>query len=249
VIYFVTPAWRRFELTEVCLEQRRRVIDHLARHGVEARCVVIADDDNLDIARRLDFETVERDNRWLGRKFNDGIEFSYRQGAEWIVPIGSDSWVDPAYFLPLPSPEVARTSGIYAVVTADHLLTMRIAGKGAGPYMLHRSLFSGSARPTDEQIRRGIDRSMIRSIGEVTWDHRDVHELQYVGFRARPQITAYWKLARVPGAMEEGDPWDRLMTVYPSDLVERAQPLVPPEPGLVGRALDQLTAAWARLRP
>ena len=99
-VWFVTPAWRRFALSAVCFEQRRRVIDELAAHGIEAHCVVVADDRNLALAREAGFETVKRDNRWLGSRFNDGIEYAGLHGAEWIVPIGSDSWIDPAYFLP-----------------------------------------------------------------------------------------------------------------------------------------------------
>ena len=50
-LYFITPAFRRYELTAVCLEQHQRVIDELAKSGIEAHQVVVADDENLDIAR------------------------------------------------------------------------------------------------------------------------------------------------------------------------------------------------------
>ena len=108
-MWFVTPAWQRYELTAVCLRQRQWVIEQLADHGIEARCVVVADDENLDIARALGFDVVEqRNDRGLGRKFNDGYEHAARAGATWIVPIGSDSWIDPRYFLPAPAPRPHR---------------------------------------------------------------------------------------------------------------------------------------------
>ena len=41
-LWFVTPAWKREELTAVCLDQRLDVIRYLGTHGLEARCVVVA---------------------------------------------------------------------------------------------------------------------------------------------------------------------------------------------------------------
>ena len=46
-VWFVTPAWRRYELSAVCFDQRAAVIKTLAAAGIEAHCVVIADDGNL----------------------------------------------------------------------------------------------------------------------------------------------------------------------------------------------------------
>jgi hypothetical protein len=127
LIYFVTPAWQRYELSEVCFEQRKRVIDRLNGYGIEAHCVVVADDANIDIALSAGFEIVEQDNEWLGRRFNDGIEYAARQGAEWIVPIGSDSWIDLAYFLPLPDTKWTRTSKMYAAVTSGRIGYLNVA--------------------------------------------------------------------------------------------------------------------------
>src|SRR5688572_14835688 len=123
MLYFVTPAWQRYELSEVCFEQRRRVIADLLSQGIEARCVIVADDENLDIARSKGFDTVERDNSGLGRKVNDGYEYAASKGAEWMVFIGSDSWIDPAFIAPLPDdpPDLVRSSPAYCAVTPDRL--------------------------------------------------------------------------------------------------------------------------------
>lgn len=110
-IWFVTPAWQRYELSELCFDQRRHVIDSLAEQGIAAKCVVIADDGNLDLARDRGFEVVAQDNQWLGRKFNDGMEYAFRNGASRVVPIGSDSWIDPAYFMPMTRRHLTR--GLY----------------------------------------------------------------------------------------------------------------------------------------
>lgn len=228
MIFFVTPAWQRVTLTAVCLEQRRRVIKELAKHGVEARCVVVADDDTLDVARLLGFDTVRQNNDWLGRKFNDGIEYAAKHGATWIVPIGSDSFVDPAYFWPLPEDkaQIVRTSQLYAPVELNRLAITRVGGQKnpAGPHMFHRDLLKWRRfRPMPDQIKRNTDSNTLKALPPFRWEFRDVHELQYIGFRAKPYITEYGTLVERWGINEYSDPWERLAKVYPKDLVERAQ--------------------------
>jgi len=224
-VWLVTPAWQRFDLSAVCFEQHRRVIDTLARHGIEAHQVVVADDANLDIARGLGFDVVERDNEWLGRKFNDGMEYAGLHGADWIVPIGSDSWIDPAYFLPLPRPSLTRTSPNYCVVEADRMAELRVGRNGAGPYVFHRSLLAPKGfRPAEDELAKGIDGSTIRGITRpIVWRPLTLHPFQYVGFRGTPHITRYERLMDKWGVAEHADPWDILATRYDADLVERSR--------------------------
>jgi glycosyltransferase involved in cell wall biosynthesis len=225
MIYFVTPAWQRFALSEVCFAQRRHVIDTLAGKGIEARCVVIADDENLDLARAQGFDVVEQSNEGLGRKFNDGMEYAGAHGADWIVPIGSDSWIDPAYFLPLPSNGVTRTSQLYSVVTADRLGEVRVRTRaGAGPYMLHRSHLAPSFRPASDALLRHVDSSTIKGLSGIPgWRHQHLNPFQYIGFRGTPTITPYGRLMKRWGVREHRDPWAILTRHYPADLVERAR--------------------------
>jgi len=231
-VWFVIPAWRRPALSAVCFEQLASVIGTLRAAGVESEAVVIADDENLDVARSMDFQTLERDNSGLGRKFNDGQEYAGRQGAEWIVPIGSDSFVDPAYFLPLPKVEVTRTSGMYAMVTARRMAELKVGWIGAGPRMYHRSVLEPTGfRPAPDHIMRTIDshsvRGITRSLGHaIDWEWRDLHPLQYIGFRYPPYITGYGSLVRTWGVRERANPWDRLAAVYPPDLVKRVRTLM-----------------------
>lgn len=233
-LWLVTPAWQRVELSAVCLEQHQRVIATLAAAGVEAHSVVVADDANLDVARALGMHTVERPNTgpdgtvWLTRKFNDGQEYAGKHGAEWIVPIGSDSFVDPAYFLPLPDARFARTSAMYAPVTLDRLAELRVGVFGAGPHMVHRSLMEPVAfRPAPENLGRNTDSNMLAGLArQPRWEWRDLHPLQYVGFRHPPFITQYARLWRRWGKVERTDPWERLKHVYPADLVERARTML-----------------------
>lgn len=228
MIYFVTPAWQRYKLSAVCFEQRRRVIDELAGHKIEARCVVVGDDHNLDLAASFGFDVVEQNNDWLGRKFNDGIEYAARHGAEWIVPIGSDSWIDPAYFLPLPDHTLTRSSAMYAAVTQDRIGYLNVANpkNPAGPHMIHRSRLPESLRPARDELNRFIDSSTLNGLRRVEWEFRNLHPLQYIGFRGHPHLTPYDRLWKAWGVRESADPWTELATVYPQELVDRVRDCV-----------------------
>lgn len=230
-IWFVTPAFKRFEMTDVCLDQRLDVIAYLATIGIEGHCVVVADDDNLDIARAKGFDVVEQDNEWLGRKFNDGIQYAGEHGATWIVPIGSDSWIDPLFFLNMPVARWTRTSALYCVVEGDRLGELRVRGRvsqGAGPFCFHRSLFSQCGfRPAVDEISRGVDGSTIRGLGpRVKWADRRVHAFQYLGFRGSPRLSEYQLLYDHWGVEEYKNPWDLLKRFYPAGLVDRMRPIV-----------------------
>lgn len=221
-LWLVTPAYRRYDLSEVCFQQHQQVLDVLRAVGIDAQQVVVADDANLEIARALDFATVEQNNTWLGRKFNDGIEYAVRQGADWVVPIGSDSWIDPAYFLPLPDASLTRTGNRYTVVASDQFTALPV--RRVGPFMFHRTLLLPSGgRPAEDRIRRGADQSMLDGIGlrNIKWEARDMHPHQYVGFRGERLITPYASLTRqyrvdpMPySALEQA-----LVPIYGADLV------------------------------
>jgi hypothetical protein len=230
VLYFITPAWQRFELTRVCLEQRRRAIAFLAERGVEAQCVVIADDQNADTAEELGFEVLRRRNYALGRRFNDGFQHAARNGAEWIVPIGSDSFIDPAYLFPLPGEHVLRSSILYALAEPERLGRLQVRnGVGVGPYMVPRDHLPPSLRPAEDYRRRGIDNSTLRGLRRG-WmvEMVDLHPWQYVGFRrpapalGHPQMNSYGKLYKRLGVGQELDVVERLSEHFPRDLVERA---------------------------
>lgn len=235
---FVTPAWQRYEMTALCLDQRNRAIAELAKHGIDAYQVVIADDENLDIARAAGAAIVERDNEMVGRKFNDGMEFAGRQGTEWIVPIGSDSWIDPRFFLPLTDPGRTLTSTAYCAVQATRLAELRVSPRNpahmAGPYVFHRSALAPAGfRPSAEDSVM-VDTSTVSGIEQasgrvIRWKPRTVHPFQYIGFRVEPMMTSYHSLRRRWLVAEHHDPWAVLARYYPFDLVTRARELMAPE--------------------
>lgn len=249
LLYFVTPAFDRYELSELCCDQRLDVIATLAEHGIEARCVVVADDANLDIARARGFDVVEQSNEWLGRKFNDGIEFAGKAGADFIVPIGSDSWIDPAYFLPQLAGNAVLTAEGYCHVTADRLGEARIThARGVGPFVFPRALLEPTRfRPSVEKTKSGVDsatvRGIIRKYGQITWQMRDLHPFQYIGFRVQPMITPFAQLMKYWGIEEHADPWRILAQHYPAPLVARAERLL-----IAQKAVDKATRDALRSR-
>lgn len=237
-LWFITPAWQRYDLTAVCLEQRRRAIEALRRAGIDAYQVVVSDDENLDIARAAGAAVVECPNfahngdPILGRRWNLGMQFAARQDAEWFVQIGSDSWIDPAFFTPLSEPSKTLTSTLYAAVTPTRIAALSVSPKAlqhaAGPYVFHRDLLVAARFApceersvfTDTSTVAGIERS---NFTPIDWQTRDVHRFQYVGFRMAPLMTTYRALKRRWLIRESVRPWEILARHYPEDLVERAR--------------------------
>src|SRR3954464_9355536 len=101
-VWLCIPAWRRFAVTRLCLAQKKHLVRHLAARGITASVVVVADDENLDIAAEYGFDTVEQKNV-LGLKVNDGIEYACDNDADYVAFVGSDDWIHPDFFDSLPA--------------------------------------------------------------------------------------------------------------------------------------------------
>jgi len=237
-LWFVTPAFRRFELSQVCFAQRAAAIKRLDELGIDASCVVVADDENLDIARSFGFAVVEVDNRWLGRRFNEGYAFAAEEGVDYIVPIGSDSWLDPEFFADgLPAGRGVLTSRLYASVDerGSRLSPLEIAASpGVGPHVVAVSLLEDTAyRPVNDYISRGCDGSLMRAVARtgarLVW--RDLHPLQYVRLSsADEQLNPHQVLAERYAVDEHDDPWAALKACYPAEIVAAAARLYQPAP-------------------
>jgi glycosyltransferase involved in cell wall biosynthesis len=226
-LLFITPAWQRYELTRLCLWQRRTVCDHLASKGIHATCLVIADDENLDTAREYGFETLESPNDFLSRRFNDGYEYAGRNGFDYVCPIGSDSWIDPELLEELPSRRM-QVSRNYAVVREDGERIAELALRtpfGFGCFTLPTEMLKKfDYRPCAENLAKGCDGSLFKALYR-SLSHRprvtirELGPLDIVAFRSELQITPYERLVQRHGAREMPDPFERLRMRYPSDLV------------------------------
>lgn len=230
-LWFIVPAHGRAELTRVCLRQLRRTCDQLADHGLHASAVVVADDENLETARELDFATYEQQNQPLGRKWNDGYELAGRYGqADYFVPLGSDDWVDPGFIADtLPAANEIRCSRQSAVVSEDGARLARLTipyDIGDGVRVIPRALLEPLRfRPAAEHKPRAIDTSIMERIRQVAAHRLVYHDrdaLQIVDFKSSEQLNSYERCL-VFRRGDEVDPWEALAGRYPLEAIQEMQ--------------------------
>lgn len=246
-IAFVSAAWRRPGVTQLALAQRAHLCEELAGRGHDATAVIVADDENLEIAEGFGFHTREQNNSYLGRKFNDGFELAAEWGAEIFVLIGSDDWMHIDLFDTLPEPWTvpgaptpeqplvigrttpeAHTGREIAVV---NLATGRLSRcrsqqrMGVIPWIFPRTALEGcSFRPIPDTQQRGIDGALSRGLRvRPKWTFKDPHSFCRVDFKSEVNLNSYEKLAGAIGYGPEMDAFDALKLFYPPVLVELAR--------------------------
>lgn len=231
---FVVPAYRRFELTRVCLTQLRRTCEELGEHGIQATAVVVGDDQNLDVAQMLGFATVRRENNPLGRKFNDGVEMASRLGCEYVIPFGTDNWIDPRLIVGhLPKPGTIRAHRLCTLVHEDgsHMGALNVSYDGGdGIRIMPMAMLEPLGfRPAAEDRERAIDTSMRERLKvngqKPPFDYFDLHPLQIVGFQSQDQqLNGYDELRELFGFGEQvADVWERLAERYPQEAVDEVR--------------------------
>jgi glycosyltransferase involved in cell wall biosynthesis len=241
----VSAAWQRFAVTRLALAQRAHLCDALAAQGHDATCVIVADDENLEIAQEYGFATCEQSNDALGRKFNDGIEYACGYlDADYVVLIGSDDWLHPDAFQRLPKdaclPEMPTVENpavvgraVPEMVVGSHIVIVDLASGnarmcvGAGrlgiiPWIMPRKLLRPSGyRPVPEMQRRGIDGSLWRGLGvrpKIVFS--DPHWAARIDFKSDTNLNSYKAISDSIGKGEEFHvSW--LVDHYPMELVEK----------------------------
>lgn len=241
-LWFVIPVHGRLPLAAICLRQLRRTCDALIDAGIDATAVVVADRAHLnDLRRRLTdlggkpfagFGMVERDNRFLGRKFNDGIQLALDskhnpRPADFVVPCGSDDWVDHRLFLTLPAGETVLGFQRIAFVREDgREMTTRFLDYpgGCGIRVYPRRLLERLPvpfRPADEDRVRACDTSILtnlqRANPHMRLMHAEIDPRWIVDWKsAGEQLNPYESLRRHrPGPV--ADPFIDLADVYPAE--------------------------------
>lgn len=237
-IVFVVPARGRFDLARVCLRQLARTCEALAGHGVRATAVVVADDANIETAHDCGFATVNRENRPLARKLNDGYDLACRIGADYVIPLGSDDWIDPEFIMGpgLPAENQIRCARWSSVVSEDgsRIASLRIDYDGGdGVRIFPTALLEPLRfRPCEEDRERALDTSVFRRLkaahGRLNLVYADVHPLQIVDFKSHSdQLNGYAScLAHKVGA-ERTDAWYQLAAVYPTAAIDEMRALHP----------------------
>jgi len=246
-ICLVSPAWRRFDVTRFVLAQRRWLCDELASRGHQATGIVVADDENLDIAAEYGFDTVEAPNDDLGRRFNDGYQRAGELGADVLVHIGSDDWVHPDAFNildevdPNADPElkfdgsVVRNSPVCIAqrnitlvnLPTNELQRCNVAGDyGCPPWLIpRRAMEPIGFRPIAEiGMMRGIDGLLVRGLTtRPNWLRRLVPPEWCVDFKSDVNVTHYAGLKAKLGTGPAVEPWPALAEHYPQHLVDMAR--------------------------
>jgi hypothetical protein len=235
-LWFIVPAHGRLELARICLTQLRRTVDALEHEGIRASAVVIACDENLDTAREMGFATVERDNRFTSRKFNDGIQLACDPAfnpfpVDYVVPLGSDDWVDWRLFHNLPAPlhMVAFQRMSFVNETGTELTVKHIRSEGGcGIRIIPRHVTAMLGyRPADEHRKRGCDTSMLLNLKEHIEDlrieHRDLDPLQIVDWKTHGEnLNTYADLDRHRSELKR-DPFVVLQGRYPAEALTAMQ--------------------------
>lgn len=237
-LWFVVPAHGRKELAGICLRQLRRTCDALTEEGIEATAVVIACDENLDTARSLGFGTVERDNTFLSRKFNDGIQFALDEEfnprpADYVVPCGSDDWVDHRIFLELPEPGSVLGFQRLSFVSPDgsQIAHTRLDYPGGcGIRVYPRQVLEPYFRPADEDRYRACDTSILTNTQRVRRGlklvYREIDPRQIVDWKSpSEQVTEYKNIIRRHHSVLLPDPFDVLEGVFPADALSEMEVL------------------------
>jgi len=235
-LWFVVPVHARIRLASICLSHLRRTCDSLEEQGIEATAVVIADAENHDMIqahRDFGFATIERDNRFLSRRFNDGIQMALdphinRRPADYVVPCGSDDWVDWRLFTELPRNNTVygfqRMAFVNETGTEMNYKLLNYPG-GCGIRIYPRPLMKRVGyRPADEDRARGCDTSILWNLQQRVFGLSIVHRMsdprQLVDWKSPVnQLNSYSDLER---HRSEGvhDPFKALAGVYPDDLLQ-----------------------------
>jgi hypothetical protein len=234
-LWFIMPANGREDLARVCLRQLRRTCDLLEGYGIRASAVVIADDGNLETADGLGFATVERDNKPLGRKFNDGYELAGMAGVDYMVPLGSDDWVDPHWVgAVLPPDDTMRCSRGLAMVSPDReqvaLLDVPHVG-GHGIRVIPRAMLEPCGfRPAGEDRDRAVDVSVLRGIGRSLGqlpriDYFELHPYQVVDRKSPANQLNTLEMCHPYQVRVLPDPFGRLARFYPVDAIDEMRAL------------------------
>jgi hypothetical protein len=251
-LWFVVPVHGRIPLAAICLRQLERTCDALTDNGLEAHAVVVADRQNLmQLRSRLGkligipqtirpgrFAAIERDNRFLSMRFNDGIELATNprynaHPADFVVPFGSDDWIDWRILLHLPGPRSIVGFQQMSFVREDGReiseSVVRYRG-GCGIRIYPRDLLRRcNYRPADEDRKRGCDTSILwnvdRETRRVEVIHADVHARQIVDWKSPGENLNDYAQVAVWRRDIADDPFEELAGVYPDESLQAMREL------------------------
>lgn len=233
MLWFVVPVHRRYELTAICLRQLRRTCDALTAEDIEATAVVIGNDENLDTARELGFGTIERVNDFVSAKYNDGIQLACDPAynprpADYVVPCGSDDWVDYRLFLDLPPADTMVGFQRLSFVREDgrEMVQRFVDVRGGCGIRIYPREIMGilDYRPADEDRYRACDTSIITNLWRQEHFkvvHREIDPRQIVDWKSPDtQLNPYESLTFHKIFARPEDPFTALADLYPAEALD-----------------------------
>lgn len=203
-VWFVSPAYRRPQISAIVYHQRATMLNALRNQGIDAHALIIADDDNLQLARDAGLQTLNHPNLPLGQKLNAGISHAYREGADHICFIGSDSLALPQNFTQL-HPRKVTYGTWYTLIHAPTQTSRRqyrteTRTLPAQVTILHiprpswalntyprRILDITKGRPVTPHLNAGLDGSIRANTGRYQEQEHEVGPHQVVSLRSNDQ--------------------------------------------------------------
>lgn len=229
-LWLVIPVHGREGITRLCLEQKLHLADEL-RGRVDVDVLVVGDDGNLDTALELGFDVLERPNRHLGRKLNDGFEWACREGgATHVSFVGSDDWVLPEWAADLPAPDRVRSARHQAFVSpGGQRLIIRLAAGAVGgaPWVIPAALLAECGfRPVwRDHKMSGMDGLIVRSLSARSMgdtrgmtprereERRKVKRRELERFDQRPADLL--RMVDFKGTREQISAWSTVLPTHP----------------------------------
>lgn len=185
--------------------------------------MVVADDENLDLARAHGYDAVECPNDTMGRKWNAGFSHAASEGADIFVLIGSDDWLHPDALASLPTDTISAADALDFVDLERGVLQHARAERQI-PWLIPRALLEPTSfTPFPDRIQRGTETLLWHALRHPDFTHRG--GAPGVDFKTHESTGPYAGVANSIGDGIEHDAWTALAEHYPAHLVESARAL------------------------
>jgi hypothetical protein len=219
MLWFVTPAHGRYGITQHTLAQRAKLCERIG-----ARCVVVAEDYNLDIADSLGLDTIGMENRFLGQRFNAGVTYALNHGASHVSLFDSDSISLDSVYETLS--DAVRFHPHYSFLLPDGRRAEIRHLRWVQTIWPSRYMHLVDGQPCDRYLNRHISASALKNVVlaakgyDITLDPETVFvdPLEQVGFQSEDNISGVRAilLSSAVGRWAS-DVWEPLLETYKED--------------------------------
>lgn len=237
-LWFVMPVHGRLPLARICLRQLRRTCDALGEAGVEATAVIVAEKDELAtlLLDELGFASIPMGNEFLSRRFNAGILLAFEKTynprpADYVVPIGSDDWVDWRLFTNLPAPDTMVGFQRISFVREDgREMTCRHLNYdgGSGIRIYPRQLMEPLSFWPGDDRKRACDTGILTALRgcwgdemKISYPWNDARSL--VDWKSPTEQLNTYDGVGIHRGESMGDPFEELAEFFPAEALEEMQ--------------------------